>query len=500
MKSVIVNDHKQLSLMVLLLISSCTVGPDYCKPPIDMPQAYKEAGTGIGWKKAEPKDDCDRGPWWEVFQDSDLTGLIKKIDVSNQNLKAVQAQYFQALAIVDEAFAGYFPLITATGSSFRQKNASTKSSLSKVSAGSSVSTSGSGAKPGTADIASLNGSWALDVWGSVRRLVESDEAGAQATAAQVASVRLLAQASLAQYYVQLRSLDEIGHLLKEAVQAYQTLLTITKNRYKMGTASELDILLAEQNLQNYQVLLLDNGINRGQFEHAIAVLVGQPPSTFSIPHKLGVMKVPEVPVELPSALLERRPDVAQAERTVAQENALIGVAIAGYFPALTLTGAMGGQNTSFGNLLNLSNQFWSYGGSIAQLLFDGGLTIAKVKAAQASHQQSVAAYRQTVLTAIQDVEDTMIAARLLSGELLIQEKTVVTTENIWKITMNKYRAGTAQLSDVLTSLTNVYTAKENAATTRQQNLTAVIGVIRALGGGWNGSTKDIGIEPKYEDD
>lgn len=494
------NIHSLLTYVSFaLLISSCTVGPDYCKPPVDMPVAFKEAGSGISWKKAEPQDDRDRGPWWEIFNEPTLNELIPQIDISNQNLKAVQAQYFQSLAIVDQAFAGYFPIITAGGSSFRQRDAVTKSALSSSSA---TPSKGSGAlgKPGTSDTLSLNVSWTLDVWGSVRRLVESDEAAAQATAAQVASVRLLAQASLAQYYVQLRALDEINILLRDTVKAFKDLVKITRNRQKSGTASELDVLTAEQTLQGYEVAYLNNGISRGQYEHAIAVLIGKPPSSFSLPSKSEKVRVPPIPIDLPSTLLERRPDVAQAERTVAQENALIGVAIAGYFPAFTLSGSIGGQNTSFNSILNYSNVFWSFGVSMAQLLFDGGLTTAKVRAAQAAHDQSIAAYKQTVLSAIQNVEDNLIAARILSQELDVQDKTVVTAEKLYKLTINRYKAGTAQLSDVLTTLTNVYAAKQNEATIRQQNLVAVIGVIQALGGGWNGVTTGIGIEPKYGND
>lgn len=472
----------------LLLVSGCTVGPDYIRPEMQVPSAYKEDKGD--WKIAIPQDTADQGSWWLIFNDSELNSLEEEATKSNQSIAVAGAQYEQTLAIVREAKAGFFPTLAGTVNDTKSRSSTgTTSGTSSSSSNSSNSGSNSG-KPASFATGSLQAAWELDLWGSVRRLVEADEAAAQASAAQLAAIRLSIQATLAQTYFQLRALDEAQEMLDESVTAYEKFLKITKNQYAAGTVSKLTILQAESQLQSVRVMALDNGIARSQYEHAIAVLLGRNPTNFSISRQVKSLTPPLIPVQVPSALLERRPDIANAERLMAQANAQIGVATAAFFPILNLSGSRGVGSNSFGQLFSKPFSFWSLGAQATDLIFDGGSRAAAVDVADAVYQASVAQYRQTVLTAFQDVEDNLATLTILSAEAQAQEEAVKVAEKEQVFTLNAYKAGTLAATDVLTSLYNVYTARRNAIAIAGRRMTAAIGLIKALGGSWKNNSNE----------
>ena len=370
------------------------VGPDYVRPPVEVPVAYKEME---GWKPAAPRDALDRGRWWEIFGDPELNALAPRVDVSNQNIRLAEANFRQARALAEQARAGLFPTVSAGAAAFRSKSPST-SAVSNYEVAASAS-------------------WELDLWGRVRRGIESGEANWQASAADLESVRLSAQAALVQTYIALRVADAQRRLLEDTVAAYQRSLQLNTNRYAAGIAAKVDVVQAEVQLKSAQAQLVDVGVDRAQFEHAIAILVGVPPATLSIPPATQVVAVlPAIPVGVPSELLERRPDIATAERSVAAANAQIGVAQAAFYPTLTLSAVGGYRSASFADWLSAPSWFWSLGASAAQILFDGGLRRAVSDQAIAAYDGQVAQYRQTVLTGFQEVEDNLAALRLLEEE------------------------------------------------------------------------------------
>ncbi|OJV85741.1 MAG: RND transporter, partial [Gammaproteobacteria bacterium 39-13] len=442
---------KKFASLGFLLLGAigCTVGPDYQRPSVQIPEQYKEAP--VGWKFASPNDECSNEEWWRVFNDSQLDALEVRLEISNQNIKAAFYQYMQARALVTQARAAYFPIISGFGSVTREKSATSSALSSTAVSGLSAGTGSTptvGA-PFTNYHLELDASWAPDIWGSVRRTVEGAVAGAQASAAEVAATRLLAQASLAQFYFELRGLDGDQKVLDDTVKNYQKLLRITQNQYKAGTASRANVLQAQSLLELAEVQAIDNGILRAQYEHAIAVLIGVPPAEFCIDANPIAFTPPFIPAALPSTLLERRPDIAQAERLVKQANAQIGVAIAAYFPVLTLTETGGYNATKLANLFSKPAQFWSLGAQLADTLFDGGLRSGQVEAACATLHQTVAQYRQTVLTAFQDVEDNLAALRILNEEFNKQKQAVNTATAALDVVLNSYKAGTAAFADVL---------------------------------------------------
>jgi len=457
-------------ITLLLLLAACTVGPNYLKPTTKIPEKFKEASKG--WKIAEPQDELNRGAWWTVFKAADLDSLEAKIDLSNQTIAVAQAQYLQAKALVDQAQASLFPVIGATASNTRQKTVA-------VSATQTLS-----GQYSTTDVISLTATWEPDLWGGVRRLVEANQAAASASAALLAGTRLSMQASLAQYYFQLRALDVDQQYLDNNLFKYQQLLALVQNQYAAGVASRLDILQADNQLKLAKTQALDNGILRAQYEHAIAVLLGQPPAHFSIKPQADPLKVPHIPIKLPSALLERRPDIAAAERQVAQANAEIGIAIAGFFPNLTLTSADGIQSNHFSQLLSKPITVWSLGSQLAATLFDSGLNSAKTAAARANYDAQVATYRQTVLSAFQDVEDNLANLRILEEESNVLHEIVITTDAILQLTLNQYKSGINTFADVLTAQLASDSARKNLADTNSNRTIATVALIKALGGGW----------------
>lgn len=471
----------------LVPLAACTVGPDYKKPAAPMPVAasYKELA---GWKPATPRQAGSGEVWWSIYSDPTLDGLEHEIDISNQTLKADEAAYREAQAIVAEAQAGFFPTVDLTGSAIRSGSGggSTSSSSSRSSSSSSFSTGSRGGTAQNSFAVGAGASWVPDIWGSVRRTVESDVASAQASAADLAAARLSAQATLAADYFQLRVEDELAQLLTDEVDAFGRSLQITQNCYKAGTAAKTDVDTAIAQLENARAQLVATGVLRAQYEHAIAVLVGKPPADFSIKVAKLPPEIPVTPPDLPSQLLERNPTIAANERAMAAANARIGVAVAGYFPNVTL-GASYGQNSSFLNkLFSAASSAWSFGLTNVSLpIFNGGLTSAEVAAARATYDQTVATYRQAVLTGFQQVEDELAASRVLEQQAAVQDRAVAAAREAEQLALNQYRAGTVDYTTVVTDQATALSNEETAVSIRQSRMVASVDLIEALGGGWD---------------
>lgn len=454
---------------ILLLCCSCSVGPKYSKPTMAIAESFKEAG--VLWQSAKPSDQEDRGEWWKIFNDPTLDRLEEALNINNQNIIEAEAQYRQALAIVDKARAGYFPTIGALSTLVRQRQVTVKEPV--ISNNKALQ---------------LNATWEPDLWGSVRKNVEVSLAASQASKASLASIRLSAQSSLAQYYFELCTLDHDQELLDNLVVVWQKTLDYFKNRKVSGVAFQEDILNAQNNLYAAKVLAVNNGINRAQYQHAIAVLIGESPSTFTIEKSKGIAEVSflNIPPHIPSELLERRPDIVQAERLVAEANAQIGIAQTAYFPNITFSATGELQGVGFGHLLALPTFLWSLGPQLAATIFDGGARSNNVKASKAAYEASIASYRQTVLAAFQDVEDSLVSLNLLDVQVKIQNDIAKNALSAYKLAINRYKAGIIDYSVLLTAEINLYNADKSAADTRGLRATAAIGLIKALGGGWNG--------------
>jgi NodT family efflux transporter outer membrane factor (OMF) lipoprotein len=466
----------------LTSLAACTVGPDYKKPSAPSSIAYKEVD---GWKPATPRNAASGQPWWSIYGDTTLDGLEHEIDISNQTLKADEAAYREAQAIVEEARAGFFPTVNLTGSAIRNGGGpGTGTSSSGRSSGSS--SRGGGGFAQNTFTTTAQASWVPDIWGSVRRTVESDVASAQASAADLAAARLSAQSTLAADYFQLRTEDELAQLISGEVDAFGRSLQITQNRYNVGTAAKTDVETAIAQLENARAQQIATGVQRAQFEHAIAVLVGKPPAEFSIaPAKLPA-EIPVTPPDLPSELLERNPTIAANERAMASANAKIGIAIAGYFPNVTIGGSYGQQSNLLHTLFNAANSVWSFGLTNLSLpIFNGGLTSAQVNAARATYDQTVALYRQSVLTTFQQVEDELAASRILEQQAMVQDRAVAAAREAEQLALNQYRAGTADYTTVVTAQTTALSNEETAVNLRQTRFVASVNLVEALGGGWN---------------
>ena len=461
-------------------LSGCAVGPDYHKPATAVPASYKEAPEG--WKVAQPADTADRGPWWLIYDDAQLNGLMDELNASNQTVAQYAAAYRQARALVGEARAAYFPVVSASFSGSRSR------SPSRVSGSNSSFTSGSSISNNVN--LGLDATWEPDLWGKVSRTVSAQEAGQQGAAADLANARLSAQATLAQTYFTLRSLDAQQKLLDDTVAAYQKSLQLTQNQYAQGVAGRADVIQAQTQLQSAQAAAIDNGVARAQDEHAIAVLVGQPASAFSIPPSPLTATPPVVPVTMPSALLERRPDIASAERKAAAANEQIGVAISAFFPTLTLSASGGFESSVLSQLLSMPSRFWTLGPSLAATVFDAGLRSAQTEAARAAYDQQVAVYRQTVLAAFQDVEDNLASQRILAQEIVVQQQAVESAQHALRIVTNEYKAGTTDYQNVLSSQTTAFTAQQKLASIAGQRMVSSVGLVKALGGGWDVSQMD----------
>jgi NodT family efflux transporter outer membrane factor (OMF) lipoprotein len=445
----------------IALMAACAVGPDYHRPQFEATETYKEQS---GWKPSEPNDVLNRGPWWTIFSDDELTRLEAKIEISNENVKAAVAAFDQSQALVAQARAGFWPSIAASVGA--QKGA-----IGAVPAHTSVD-------------AEVSADWTVDVWGQIRRTVESDRASAQASDAALAAAKLSAQSTLATDYFELRAQDELQRILDDIVVAEQQSLKITENQYHFGVAARADVVSAQAQLLNSQAQQVNARVQRGILEHAIAVLIGLQPASFSLAPAAMRSDVPTVPAGIPSALLERRPDVAEAERKMAAANAQIGVAKAAYFPSLTLSGSDDYTNSTFSRLLSVPNRVWSIGPSLAETIIDGGLRRAQVAQARAAYQASVATYRQTVLAGFEQVEDEIVTLRVLEQQAVIEVAAVAAAKEAEKLTLNQYKAGTVPYSSVITAQTTRLTSEETALTVLSDRLQASVALIEALGGGW----------------
>jgi NodT family efflux transporter outer membrane factor (OMF) lipoprotein len=472
--------------LMIALIAACAVGPDYKRPTFDATPSYKEES---GWKPSEPADALNRGPWWEIFHDDVLDQLEARVDISNENVKAALAAYDQAKALVDQARAGFWPTVDASAS--RIRSSSSSGGLTTLTSGTGAGQTGvSTAIPSHAATTSINtvgisADWTLDIWGQIRRTVESDKASAQASAAALTAARLSAQGTLATDYFELRAQDQLQRLLDDTVVAEQLSLKITQSRYRFGVAAKADVVSAEAQLLSSQAQQINARIQRALLEHAIAVLIGRQPADFSVTVTALRTDVPTVPAGVPSALLERRPDVAEAERKMAAANAQIGVAKAAYFPSLTLSGSDQYSSTAWSHLISLPNRAWSLGPSLAETLFDAGARGAQVRQARAAYEANVANYRQTVLAGIEQVEDQIATLRILEQQAVVEESAVKAAREAEALTLNQYKAGTVPYSSVITAQTTRLSAEETALTVLSSRLQASVALIEALGGGWN---------------
>lgn len=452
---------RSLPVACAVLMAACTVGPKYERPNVVTPPEYKESKD---WKVAEPKDGVPRGKWWMIFGDAVLNELAEKIETSNQDLRFAEAQLRRAQALTRGARAGRWPVLTGdvsvTRSGGGRRNESTNYDL------------GAGA------------SWDLDLWGRVRKSVEAGEASEAASAADLESVRLALQSELVLTYLQLRVLDAQRLLFDETIEAFTKSLQLTRNRYEAGLAGRVDVAQAEAQLKSTQAQALDLGVQRAQFEHAIAVLQGRAPAEVSIKADALKAVMPSIPAGVPSALLERRPDIAAAERRVAAANAQIGVAMAAQYPSLTLSASAGLASSSVSNWLSLPSRVWAFGPALAQTLFDGGARRSVTDQAIASHEATVASYRQTVLSAFREVEDSLAALRILEQEAALQADAVKAARLTLELTNNQYRAGIVSYLNVVSAQTTLLSNERSTLTLQGRRLAAAAELIRALGGGW----------------
>jgi NodT family efflux transporter outer membrane factor (OMF) lipoprotein len=489
------------ALIVAWSLAGCTVGPDYSPDAAPTPTHYKELK---GWKAATPRDGFDRGDWWRFYHDPKLAVLLKQVEISNQTVAAAAAAYEQARAVIREAQAALFPTATASYTATRTGTG--------AGAGGFSTPAGRGTTITTYN-PQLSAPWDLDVWGKVRRQIESNTSAAQASAADLANARLSAQAQLATAYFNLRTADSLRDLLARTVKEDQETLRITQDKFKAGycpspgganCVSEAELRSAEALVLNAQAQEINVGVQRAQFEHAIAMLIGRPPAELTIATYLLGGSVPKIPVAVPSSLLERRPDIAAAERTMQEQNALIGVAIAAYFPDISLTGTLQWIGTT-PFPFNVANAVWSLGAAGTETLIDGGLRAAQVDAARAFYWQSVATYRQTVLTAFQQVEDQLAALRILKQQLVKEQAAVKAQRDAVRVFLNQYRAGTIDYTTVVTAQLTLLSDEEAELTIRQDLFLASVSLIQALGGGWDTNllpaqqdlVKDVSVLPQY---
>jgi len=455
------------ALALAALLAGCAVGPTYERPAIASPSAWKEAPAAEGWLPAAPADALDRGEWWLLFNDAGLNELAARVQVSNQNIAAAVASYAQATALVREQRAGLFPTVGLSGSAGRSgdRTAGTSSGSSSV---------------------GLNVDWAPDVWGRLRAAVGSAQASAQASAADLAAARLSAHGELATNYFSLREADAELALLADTIEGYERSYTIARNRYDAGIAAQSDVLQAQTQLVNTRAERVALERTRATLEHAIAVLVGAAPADFKLPPLAAwTPAVPAVPLGVPSTLLQRRPDIAAAERAVAVANAQIGIERSAYFPSLNLSGSLSRSASRVQDLFSASNTLWSLGLSAAQVLFDAGAIGARVDSAKAGHEAAVARYRQTVLTAFQGVEDQLTATASLAQQEALRREASVAADKTEQQLLNRYRAGQVSYTEVVTAQASALNARRTVLQLGVNRQVAAVGLIQGLGGGWD---------------
>jgi len=467
-------------LALPFLFAACSVGPDYVTPSAPVPVSdYKDASD---WKPAQPKDDVIRGKWWEIYHDPQLNSLEGQVNISNQNVIQAEAQFREAAAAVKVARAAFFPTVTANPSYTE----------SQASQNLTVHSNARSAQHMGATVENLynlpaEATYMVDVWGSVRRNVEANSATAQASFANLENARLSYQATLAQDYFSLHGLDAQQELLKTTVDSYQKFLDLTTNQYNSGIVSQAAVAAAKTQLDTTKAQLINVGVQRAVYEHAIATLIGKPAPDFSLKTVSLTGTPPAIPVGMPSTLLERRPDIAQAERQVASANASIGVAVAAYYPQLTLSASTGLEAIKLSELFSGPSFLWSVGPALAQTLFDAGKTHGQVQEAQANYDATVANYRETVLTAFQQVSDDLSGLTILKDEAAAQDLAVASAKQSLDISLNEYKAGTVDYLTVITAQATALSDELTAVTIRTNRMTTSVLLVEALGGGWNTS-------------
>lgn len=457
-------------LALSLALTACTLGPDYQRPQLQTPAQFKQIE---GWTQAQPGDALARGSWWQLYGDAELNALVERLNVSNQNLAASEAQYRQARALVRGARAAFYPSLSSSAGATRSSQGSGTTSTDSSTSGVSKSY----------DL-SLNATWELDIWGKLRRSLESSRAGFEASAADLAALKLSLQAELVQNYLQLRVLDDQQRLLDATVAAYARSLKLTENQYNAGIVPKSDVSQALTQLKSTQAQAIDLKWQRAQLEHAIAVLIGVPPSELSIAVREQLPTLPEIPVALPSQLLERRPDVAAAERRVMAANAEIGVAEAAWYPDLSISASGGYRGSSFADWIELPNRFWSLGPQLALTLFDGGARSAELERSEAVYDQTVAQYRQSVLDSFREVEDYLVQLRVLQDEAVVQQEALSAARESLRLIENQYRAGTVDFNSVVNVQATALSNERSTLSLLGNRLTTSVQLIAALGGGW----------------
>jgi NodT family efflux transporter outer membrane factor (OMF) lipoprotein len=460
-----------VSLSAALLAAGCAVGPEYVRPTMPLPSGFKEDPD---WKPAQPSDQKMPAAWWKAFNDQDLDGLADQVATANQNVRVAEANYRQAVALARQAYAGLFPVVSLDATRTRSK-------------GSSGATAARSVAPATFDSVTVGASWEVDLWGGLRRSLEAAQATAGANQADLASTTLSLQGQLVSNYLSLRVADEQRRLLDDAVEAYEKSLELTESRYRAGVAARSDVTQAQAQLEATRAQAIDVRISRAQLEHAIAVLIGKAPADFSVAVRPYQLQFPPVPALLPSALLERRPDVAAAERRTAAANAQIGVATAAFFPTLTLDANGGFSAPSGASLFSVPFRVWSLGPSLAEKLFDAGARSAARESAVAGWDATTATYRQTVLAALQNVEDSLASLRILAQEAVVEAAAVKAAQESLALTISQYKGGTVSYLNVITAQTTELTSRQNALAIDGRRATATVQLIQALGGGWEAS-------------
>jgi NodT family efflux transporter outer membrane factor (OMF) lipoprotein len=445
------------SAAALFALAGCAVGPNYSKPEVEVPAQWKEAGD---WVVAKPKDDAPKGKWWEAFGDALLNGLVGQVEVSNQTLKAAEARYRQARAAVTAARASLFPSIGASASANRARGTGNRYTVS------------------------LDANWEVDLWGRIRRLLEAARGEEQASAADLEAARLSLQAELATDYFQLRVTDAQIDLLDETVKAFEASYKVTQNRYRSGVAAKVDVVQAEQQLLSTQASAIDLRATRAALEHAIAILTGKPPASFALEPVKFQSHLPEVPPGVPTTVLERRPDVAAAERRMAAANARIGAAQAAYFPALSLTGSGGFASSALSTLFSAPSRFWSIGAGLTDKLLDFGTRAAAVETSRAQYDETVANYRETVLGAFQEVEDQLAALHWLAEEGKVQQESARAARESVVLTVNQYKAGTVSYLNVVQVQATQLNEESRTVLLLGRRVAATVALIKALGGSW----------------
>jgi NodT family efflux transporter outer membrane factor (OMF) lipoprotein len=465
------------------LAAGCVVGPAYKKPPVEVPATFKElpspadTAAAAAFRPAQPREAAARGKWWELFGDPQLNALEEQVSVGNQSLAQAEAQFRGARSLVAQARSGLFPTVSAGAGV----------TTSRTSPGGRANVLGNTAQGTTATVyqVPIDLSWEIDLWGRVRRTIEANVASAQASAADVENLRLVLQAELAVDYFELHGLDAQRQLLDRVAADYQTALQVTVNRHNQGVVSGIDVAQAQTQLETTRAQAIDLGVSRAQFEHAIAILAGKAPADLTIPPAPIAVAPPAIPVALPADLLERRPDIAAAERRMAAANAEIGVATAAYYPSLSLSASAGFQSTTLGKLFSLPNRFWSIGPSILETVFDAGRRRAVTEQARAAYDANVAAYRETVLTSFQAVEDNLAAIRILAAESTQQTAAVEAAERSLALARNRYTGGITSQLEVVTAENTALANERAAVDLKTRQMTASVNLVKALGGDWS---------------